>query len=131
MPIGENVKIVFVSFRGEITQQYKINKMMIAEGDISPAAFSQSVFNTPPALAAMALGLEAGYSAVYPGDNRFETGFLAAIAPLFSDNASALALVYADELCPPRIRRFAPPSGQTPCLFSHTFKKQTGHPCFT
>jgi hypothetical protein len=100
MPIQENTKTVFVSFRGEITQQFKINKTLIEEGNLSPAAFSQSVFNTPPALAAIALGLRQGYSAVYPGGGRFNTGFLAAIAPLFSDNADEVALVYADELCP-------------------------------
>jgi hypothetical protein len=99
MPIGENVKIVFVSFRGEITQQFKINKMMIEEGDLSPAAFSQSVFNTPPALAAIALGLKAGYSAVYPVC--FNTGFQAAVAPLYSGKAEMVVFVYADELCPP------------------------------
>ena len=98
MPIGENTKTVFISFRGEITQQFKINRMLIEEGDISPSAFSQSVFNTPPALAAIALGLQQGYSAVYPGS--FNTGFLSAIAPLFSDNSDEVALVYADELCP-------------------------------
>jgi hypothetical protein len=100
MPVEENVKIVFVSFRGEITQQFKINKMLLEEGDLSPAAFSQSVFNTPPALAAIALGLRQGYSAVYPGNGRFDTGFQAAVAPLFSGKAEKIVLVYADELCP-------------------------------
>ncbi|MDR0289523.1 MAG: beta-ketoacyl synthase chain length factor [Treponema sp.] len=100
MPIGENAKTAFVSFRGEIAQQFKINKMIIEEGDISPSAFSQSVFNTPPALAAIALGLEAGYSAIYPGDMCFCSGFLAAAAPLFAGSADSLILLYADELCP-------------------------------
>jgi hypothetical protein len=100
MPVEENVKIIFVSFRGEINQQFKINKMLIEEGDLSPAAFSQSVFNTPPALAAIALGLRQGYSAVYPGGACFETGFWAAVAPLFSGGAGQIILVYADELCP-------------------------------
>jgi hypothetical protein len=100
MPVEENVKMVFVSFRGEITQQFKINKMLIEDGDLSPAAFSQSVFNTPPALAAIALGLRQGYSAVYPGGGRFDVGFQAAVAPLFSGKAEKIVLVYADELCP-------------------------------
>jgi hypothetical protein len=92
---------VFVSFRGEITQQFKINRMLIEEGDLSPAAFSQSVFNPPPALAAIALGLKAGYSAVYPASDRFVTGFQAAVAPLYSGKAEMVVFVYADELCPP------------------------------
>jgi len=100
MPIGENTKTVFVSFRGEITQQFKINRMLIEEGDISPSAFSQSVFNTPPAAAAIALNLRQGYCAVYPGNDSFNTGFLAAAAPLLCASAEETALVYADELCP-------------------------------
>jgi hypothetical protein len=100
MPIGENTKAVFVSFRGEITQQFKINKMLIEEGDLSPSAFSQSVFNTPPAAAAIALNLRSGYSAIYPGGSCFCTGFLAAAALLLCASAVETALVYADELCP-------------------------------
>jgi hypothetical protein len=104
MPIGEETKLVFVSFRGEIQQQFKINRMLFNEGDVSPAAFSQSVFNTPPAAAAIALNLRAGYTAVYPGGDRFATGFLAAAAPLLSGRAGEIVLVYADELCPPEYR---------------------------
>jgi hypothetical protein len=100
MPIGEQTKTVFVSFRGEIGQQLKINRMLALEGDLSPAAFSQSVFNTPPAMAAIALDLRAGYTAIYPGNDRFDAGFLAAAAPLLSGAAERIALVYADELCP-------------------------------
>ena len=101
MPIGEHTQTVFVSFRGEIGQQFKINRMVAENGDLSPAAFSHSVFNTPPALAAIALNLRAGYTAIYPGGNRFATGFLAAAAPLLAGRAGNIALVYADELCPP------------------------------
>jgi hypothetical protein len=108
MPVAVNVKIIFVSFRGEITQQFKINKMLIEEGDLSPAAFSQSVFNTPPALAAIALGLRQGYSAVYPAASHFDAGFLAALAPLLSGKADEVVFVYADELCPPEYGGLCP-----------------------
>jgi hypothetical protein len=101
MGAAEQAKIVFVSFRGEIGQQFKINRMLAAEGGIGPAAFSHSVFNTPPALAAIALGLCGGYSAVYPAGGCFATGFLAAAAPLLAQCAGKIAFVYADELCPP------------------------------
>ena len=100
MPLGERTKMVFVSFRGEIHRQLSINRMLIEEGDISPASFSQSVFNTPPALASIAFSLRGGYTAVYPGDNNFQTGFLAAAAPLFAASSGETALVYADESCP-------------------------------
>jgi hypothetical protein len=101
MPITEeNVKTIFISFRGEITQQFKINRMLAVEGGISPAAFSHSVFNTPVAAAAMVLGLTSGYCAAYPEKNHFDSGFLAAVSPILSGNANKTLLVYADELCP-------------------------------
>jgi hypothetical protein len=128
MPVGENVKTVFVSFRGEITQQFKINKMLIEEGDISPSAFSQSVFNTPPALAAIALGLEAGYSAVYPGNGRFETGFQAAVAPLLSANSGELVLVYADELCPAEYGGLCPQPNRPLAFATILSKNEPGIP---
>jgi hypothetical protein len=114
---GETTKTVFLSFRGEITQQFKINKMLIEEHSLMPAAFSHSVFNTPPALAAIALDLRAGYTAVYPGNaaatadadaDRFTTGFLAAAAPLLVGRAVEILLVYADELCPPEYGSLCP-----------------------
>jgi len=101
MPFGDSVKIVFVSFRGEINQQFKINKSLIEDGELSPAAFSQSVFNTPPALASIALGLKAGYTAIYPAKEHFATGFMAAASPLLSGREKEIVFVYADELCPP------------------------------
>ena len=106
LPIGQDTKIVFVSFRGEIAQQLKINKMLVQDGFIMPAAFSHSVFNAPPALAAIALHLTAGYTAVYPpnpaaGAGHFDTGLLAAAAPVLCGDAEETLLVYADELCPP------------------------------
>ena len=117
MPVGENTKTVFVSFRGEITQQFKINRMLIEEGDISPAAFSQSVFNTPPGAATIALNLRAGYSAVYPGNNCFNTGFLSAAVPLLCAGAEQIDLVYADELCPPEYGSLCP-HPNTPLAFA-------------
>ncbi|MDR1586041.1 MAG: beta-ketoacyl synthase chain length factor [Treponema sp.] len=107
-PFSEQTKIVFVSFRGEIAQQFKINRMLVEEGGLSPAAFSQSVFNTPPALAAAALNLRAGYSALYPGKDLFRTGFLAAAAAILSGTARESVLVYADELCPSEYGRLCP-----------------------
>jgi hypothetical protein len=97
---GEDIKIFFLSFRGELAQQYKINKMLIEDNDLMPAAFSLSVFNTPPALSAIALHLEAGYSALYPGKNSFDSGLAAAAAPLICGSVEKILLVYADEIPP-------------------------------
>ena len=100
LPVGENTKIFFISFRGELSRQYQINKMLIEEKSLMPAAFSLSVFNAPAALATMALGLKGGYSALYPGNNSFAAG-LAAAEAAFASNTEELVLVYADERAPP------------------------------
>jgi hypothetical protein len=118
LPLGESVKTVFLSFRGEVSRQFEINRMLIQEGDLTPAAFSLSVFNTPPALAAIALGLTAGYSALYPGQNRFDAGFSAAAAPVLSGAEEETAFVYADELCPPEYGGLCPPGNDEPLAFA-------------
>jgi hypothetical protein len=100
-PLEEHTKTVFISFRGEIGRQFRINQTLIEEETVMPAAFSLSVFNTPPAVASIALNLRGGYSALYPADGRFTPGLLAAAAPLFSGQATEVLLVYADELAPP------------------------------
>jgi hypothetical protein len=104
LPLEEDTGVVFLSFWGELTQQFKINRMLITEGDISPSAFPVSVFNTPPAAASIALNLTAGYSAIYPARNRFADGLLAAAAPILAGTREETALVYADEYPPPEYR---------------------------
>ncbi|MDR0502301.1 MAG: beta-ketoacyl synthase chain length factor [Treponema sp.] len=100
LPVSEDTKIIFLSFRGEITKQFQINKTLIEEGGISPAVFSLSVFNAPVALAAMALKLKGGYCAVYPDNNSFSSGLKAAQAALLCGPAREIILVYADEKGP-------------------------------
>jgi hypothetical protein len=101
MPIPEGAKILFSSFRGELAQQLKINKMLIEDEALMPAAFSLSVFNTPPALASMALKLTAGYSAVYTAEGRWDGALLAAAAQTVCSPGGETVLVYADERLPP------------------------------
>jgi hypothetical protein len=107
MPVGDDTKLVFASFRGELARQLSINRMLAEDGDIKPAAFSLSVFNTPPALAAIALNLGAGYTAVYPGNGSFRIALMAALAPAASGAARETLLVYADESCPEEYAAFA------------------------
>jgi hypothetical protein len=90
-PLPPNTPLLFVSFRGELNQQLKVNKILFEEGEVLPAAFSLSVFNTPPALSSMALGLQAGYAALYPAGNRFSVALLSAAAML--KTASSLRAV--------------------------------------
>jgi hypothetical protein len=100
LPLGDAARVLFFSFRGEITQELRINQDLIREHTVRPAVFSHSVFNTPIALATMALDLRAGYSAVYPGGGSFRTGLLSAAVPVICGDAEEIVLVYADESAP-------------------------------
>jgi hypothetical protein len=132
LPFNEHNKIVFVSFRGELTQQFKINSLLAEEKTVMPAAFSLSVFNTPVALATIALNLRAGYTAIYPAEHRFYDGFISAAAPLTDSSANAgteeIILVYADELVPEEYRSLI--SGtQNPLAFAAILsRKENGIP---
>ena len=119
LPLGDDTKIFFISFRGEISKQYQINKMLIEEKELSPAAFSLSVFNAPVALATMALGLKGGYSALYPAENSFATGMKAAQAAILCGSAEEIAVIYADEQVPPEYSCFfTAPSLPPPAAFA-------------
>jgi len=107
LPLEENTKIFFLSFMGELSRQFQINKMLIEEKAVSPSAFSLSVFNAPVALASMALGLKGGYSALYPASNSFIAGLKAAEAALLCGTAENTAFVYADEEAPPEYECFS------------------------
>jgi len=111
LPVADDTKLFFLSFRGELSRQFQINKMLIGEQTLSPAAFSLSVFNAPVALATMALGLKGGYSALYPAKDSFACALKAAEAALCSAGAAELAFVYADEEAPPEYACF---SGECP-----------------
>ena len=100
LPVDEDTKMIFLSFRGELAKQYTVNRMLIEDHALMPAAFSLSVFNAPIALASMALGLKGGYTALYPGNNSFATGLAAAQAMLLSEMKDQLVFVYADEEIP-------------------------------
>lgn len=98
--IDSNTKIVFVSFRGEIDREFKINKSIIEDEMILPAGFSLSVFNAPIALATIACGLKAGYNCIFPSYDNFRDGLLCAVSSVLSENLDKLIFVYGDEMIP-------------------------------
>ena len=98
--LNKETKVIFVSHRGEIAREFSINQGIIEEKTILPAGFSLSVFNTPVALAAIALGLTGGYSAIYPSKGDFSSALKTALAAVKSGNEKEVLLVYADELVP-------------------------------
>lgn len=96
-PNARQSKLVFASFRGELSRQLKINKSLYEDADIMPASFSISVFNTPPAAATIAEKIKAGYTAVYPSEDDFHSALLAAAAPVLCGAEKEILFVYADE----------------------------------
>lgn len=96
-PDARQSKLVFASFRGELSRQLKINKSLYEDADIMPASFSISVFNTPPAAATIAEKIKAGYTAVYPSEDNFHSALLAAAAPVLCGSEKQILFVYADE----------------------------------
>lgn len=104
--VDKKTKIVFLSFRGELEREFKVNKTLIQEESILPAAFSLSVFNAAIAQATIALGLKGGYSCVFPSGADFASGFLAAAAPVLAGTEENIVFIYADENVPDYYKEF-------------------------
>lgn len=105
--LDKNTKLVFLSFRGELEREFKVNKTLIQEESILPAAFSLSVFNAAIAQATIALGLKGGYTCVFPSGADFASGVLSAAAPVLAQGGDAkTVLVYADENVPDYYKNF-------------------------
>ena len=100
LPVKEETKILFLSFRGEISRYYNVTKTLIEDNNIMPATFSLSVFNVPVALSSMAFSLKGGYSAVYPGGNSFAAGLSLAEAAFLCGKSEEYIFIYADEEIP-------------------------------
>lgn len=97
---NEDAKLVFTSFRGEIARELKINKGLVEDADVMPASFSISVFNTPAAATTIAFKMKSGYTAIYPSEDNFRSGFLAAAAPILAGEEKKIIFAYADEKIP-------------------------------
>lgn len=100
VPEAKDFKIIFSSFRGEIEREFSIDKMLIEDKSILPAAFSLSVFNTPIAAATIALKLKGGYSVIFPSKGNFRDALLSAAATVLSGDEKKILFAYADEKIP-------------------------------
>ena len=100
VPEARDFKIVFASFRGEIEREFSINRTLLEEKMILPAAFSLSVFNTPIAAATIALKMKGGYTVTYPSQCSFKDSLLSAAATVLSGDEKEILFVYADEKIP-------------------------------
>lgn len=122
--LDKNTKLVFVSFRGELEREFKVNKTLIQEESILPAAFSLSVFNAAVAQATIALGLKGGYTCVFPSGADFASGVLSAAAPVLAQGGDAkTVLVYADENVPDYYKEFLKGSNE-PLAFAALLSSQ-------
>lgn len=120
--IDSDTKIVFVSFRGEIDREFKLNKSIIEDEAILPAGFSLSVFNAPIALATIACNLKAGYNAIFPSYDNFYDGLTCALSSVLSGKQDKVIFVYADELIPSEYSDFSP-KDKPPVAFSCILSK--------
>lgn len=93
-------KLFFTSFRGEIKREFTINKTLIKDKMVLPAAFSLSVFNAPIAAATIALNLTGGYTVAFPSESSLKNSLLTAIAPILCGDEEKIAFIYADEKIP-------------------------------
>ncbi len=125
-----DIKQSFVSLRGEITRQFSLEKGLISEETVLPAAFSLSVFNTPIALASIACGLKSGYSAIFPADESFHDGLVTALSPVLSGKEDSILLVYGDELVPEEYEGLHSPDDE-PLAFACVVSAESSETCRT
>lgn len=92
-------RTILATRRGEIGQQYRISSSLAESGEVSPAAFSLSVFNAPISLLSLAELNRGSASAVHAGAHSFAAG-LCCCAGLLAVDPEPVLLVAADELLP-------------------------------
>ena len=98
--IHPDAKIYFISLAGESERQFQVNSMVLQDGEVLPATFSTSVFNTPPAMASIVLGLKNGYSALYPPSQGFFSAVQCVFSSILGGNNSQVLMVYGDAQAP-------------------------------
>lgn len=98
-------ELFFSSVRGEIGSQLRINLGYAEEGEMKPASFSLSVFNTPPAEATILLKSQIPYAALFSKESEcIRNLYAAAAAPILSGRLERTLMIYAEEMTPPEYR---------------------------
>jgi len=93
------IPIIFCSRFGEIGQQQKITKKMIETGEVLPAAFSFSVFNTPVSLLSIHEQIRNAASVNLSEKYCLINGLVSLISKLQTDDGPCL-IIFADESLP-------------------------------
>ncbi|MDC7219026.1 MAG: beta-ketoacyl synthase chain length factor [Spirochaetales bacterium] len=92
--------VIFCSNYGEIRQQYKITRGLLDSGEIRPANFSHSVFNTPLSLLTIEEKVRESVNVLLAGDRCLSMGLQAALAHGACHPKDRQLLIFADELLP-------------------------------
>ncbi len=92
--------IIFSSEYGEINVQNKISRSLIESGEIRPAQFSLSVFNTPLSLLSIHEKNRAEQTVLLSGKYGVFNSILSLISDLENIAKNEALLIFADELLP-------------------------------
>ncbi len=93
-------RLIFASSYGEVQQQYRISKKLIEESEVSPAAFSVSVFNTPVAHLSIVIDCKHPASAIFGGQDIFFAALLEAASVLHDNSCKKVIVLLGDECLP-------------------------------
>ena len=96
----DSLKIFSAGNFGEINRELQINSQLINDGEILPASFSLSVFNTAVAQTTLALKIHSGYAAAFAAKGNFYDALQCAAAAVLSGDEKEILFVWADENIP-------------------------------
>jgi hypothetical protein len=99
--------------RGELGQQWKISAALAETGEVSPAAFSLSVFNAPISLLSIAEVNKGSSCATHAGEHSFAAG-LCCCAGMLARDPEPVLLIAADELAPEAYAELGPEAKGAP-----------------
>lgn len=97
---NKNPYVILSSQYGEINQQNKISRGILETGEVKPASFSLSVFNTPISLLSIHENITEPATIILSGENTLYNGLFSTIAQLKSEMDKDILLLFADELLP-------------------------------
>jgi len=104
---------IFASRHGELGRTMKIIESIVTGGDVSPADFSLSVFNTALGLYSIVTGNKAPSTMVVAGEDTFGCALIEAALHLARFPGTQVLLVFFDEPLPEPLDRMDEPDSET------------------
>lgn len=98
--------IIFVSQMGEINKQNQITRGLLDDGEVRPAAFSLSVFNTPTSLLSIHEKNSSEQIILYPGENSIFNALFTLISEIKTNSNKEFLIIFADESLPEDYKTF-------------------------